>query len=78
LIDEGPTGFTYPVGDVAQLAGRMGDMVRRRPDQPSLMRAAVLSRIENYSCAAAVEGTLRALEQVGPREAHRVREPQHA
>jgi glycosyltransferase involved in cell wall biosynthesis len=78
LIEEGRTGFTYPVGDVAQLAGRMGDMVGRRPDQRSLMRAAVLSRIENYSCAAAVEGTLRALEQVGPREANRVREPQHA
>jgi len=77
LVDEGATGFTYPVGDVEGLVGRMRDLVALRGLRGDDVRRAVLDRIARYSCAAAVAGTMRAVEAVSlaaQRTADRVRE----
>jgi glycosyltransferase involved in cell wall biosynthesis len=63
LIDEGRTGATYPLGAVSALAERMAELAARRSTGPE-MRTDVLERIARYTCAAAAEGTLGAVEAV--------------
>lgn len=69
LVIDGRTGFTFPVGDVEALTERMGAMSRTlSADRPGLT-AAVAGRIAEYSCAAAVRGTLAAVAAVTNRAA---------
>lgn len=62
LVDERETGFSYPVGDIAALQAAMSTTVSLLRAAPERVRRAVTSRIERYSCDAAVRGTLAAME----------------
>jgi glycosyltransferase involved in cell wall biosynthesis len=64
LIEEGKTGFTFPVGDWHALADRLIRVRHQMLAERDVTRQAVLSRISRHSCANAVAGTLRALEAV--------------
>lgn len=64
LIDEGRTGYVFPVGDVALLAGAIGRLITTLADKRAAVQHAVRQRIAKYSCDAAVEGTLAALERI--------------
>ena len=62
LIEEGLTGFTFPVGDVDQLAHRLAavaDMKARGHD----FAPALAAKLQAYSVRAAVEGTIQALTE---------------
>jgi glycosyltransferase involved in cell wall biosynthesis len=63
LIEEGETGYVFPAGDVGALAEAMRTMTGALEDRGDHMRAAVRSRIDAYSCEAAVAGTLDALKR---------------
>jgi glycosyltransferase involved in cell wall biosynthesis len=68
-----PAGETFPVEDVEGLAVRMIRMTEVLRHDPGTVRHAIASRIDRYSCEAAVTGTLAAvqfaLEGRVPREA---------
>jgi glycosyltransferase involved in cell wall biosynthesis len=64
LIEEGCTGFVYPVGNVAGLAASMTAMADRLRRARTEVAAAVAARIGRYSCEAAVAGTLEAVRHV--------------
>lgn len=60
LIDEGRTGFIYPMGDVAALADRLSRISEMR-DQGLDFAADLRKKLESYSVEAAVHGTLNAI-----------------
>lgn len=62
LIDEGATGWTYPVGDVDALVARLLAMRETLRSGRTDVQTAVARRIGRYTCANAVAGTLEALE----------------
>jgi len=66
LIDEGETGFTFPVGDTTQLAGRLAvllEMKQRGHDfGPTLAE-----KTQIYSVESAVNGTLKAVDALARR-----------
>jgi glycosyltransferase involved in cell wall biosynthesis len=64
LIDEGRTGYLFPVGDVRLLADAMARLIATLSQQRPAVEQAVRQRISQYSCDAAVEGTLAALERI--------------
>lgn len=64
LIDAGRTGWVFPVGDVDALAARMVSMAEQLARDRSRVEADVRRRIGTYSCAAAVQGTMQAVEAV--------------
>ena len=64
LIEEGRTGFTYPMGHVLSLAARMTAMVDRLENARADVANAVAARIGRYTCEAAVAGTLEAVRHV--------------
>jgi glycosyltransferase involved in cell wall biosynthesis len=64
LITEGQTGFTYPTGDSTALADRLLAMTELLGARQPAIRSAVEARINRYSCANAVNGTLAALAGV--------------
>lgn len=62
LIDEGETGYTYPIGDVAALAAAIEALLPRLgSDQVS---QALITKLRTYSCERGVEGTLEAVSWV--------------
>ncbi len=66
LIDEGKTGFTFPVGDAAQLANRLAlllEMKQRGHD----FRPALAEKMRTYNVASAVNGTLKAVDTLARR-----------
>jgi glycosyltransferase involved in cell wall biosynthesis len=66
LIEEGRTGFTFPLGDVSALAGRLSQMhnLRREGwDFASHLRR----KLAAYTVEAAAQGTLRAAQQSAAR-----------
>ncbi|MEI8044913.1 MAG: glycosyltransferase family 4 protein [Verrucomicrobiota bacterium] len=68
LIEEGKTGFTYPVGDTAQFAQRLTavwEMKERRLDYGP----ALAEKLLTYSVGSALGGTLKAMESLIVREA---------
>ncbi len=64
LIDEGETGYAFPMGDPRALGERLvrlrADLAARRES----LREAVGHRIASYACPVAVDGTLAALADV--------------
>jgi glycosyltransferase involved in cell wall biosynthesis len=68
LVLDDETGFTYPCGDVAALAERVGALAgdRRRRDR---MSAGASAHIVAYSPEAAADGVLHAIEHL-PRGSH--------
>ncbi|MDW8311094.1 MAG: glycosyltransferase, partial [Verrucomicrobiales bacterium] len=63
LIEEGRTGFTFPVGDAAALADRLTRLGRMRAEGHDF-GPAVREKMERYSVQRAVEGTVLAVERV--------------
>jgi glycosyltransferase involved in cell wall biosynthesis len=61
----GDAGATYPMGDVAALASLMREYSQRRRAGDPAMTQAALHQISQYTCDAAVQGTLQALEFAG-------------
>lgn len=61
LIEEGQTGFSYPLGDVPALMQRLTEMADRLTSAPERVERAVANVINRYTCRAAVAGTLEAL-----------------
>jgi glycosyltransferase involved in cell wall biosynthesis len=61
LIDEGRTGYGFDLGDVDQLCDAMLKVSARRADGPGAFREDVSAKIDQYSIAGAVSGTLRAV-----------------
>ena len=63
LIEEGRTGFTFPVRDCAQLARRLeslADMKKSGHD----FAPALAEKLRAYSAEAAVRGTVRAMKMI--------------
>lgn len=69
LIDEGQTGYRFPMGNVDQLSRSMVALAALVRDNPERVAKAVAARSAQYSCAAAVDGTLAALDAVAVRGA---------
>lgn len=62
LIDEGLTGYTFPVGEVEGLASRMLALKRELEFSQGRVRAAVASKVAGFSMDRATEGLERALD----------------
>jgi glycosyltransferase involved in cell wall biosynthesis len=64
LIEEDRTGFSFPCGDVAALAGRMRTVVARLTVSRNHFTGPVSARVAGYAVGPAVTGTLQALRHV--------------
>ena len=65
LIEQGKTGYTYPLGDVDALAQRMLSMLRVvRESEPAKVRQALAEKMACYSVERATEGLKEAIEAV--------------
>lgn len=64
LIEEGATGHTYPVGDVAGLTDRMLALKQVSERQRGMIEAAVARKAQGYSMEKATQGLESALEKV--------------
>jgi glycosyltransferase involved in cell wall biosynthesis len=64
LIDQRKTGYAFDVGAIDQLSDAMLKVHARRANDPAAFRDAVLAKINQYSIAAAVEGTAEAIAAV--------------
>ena len=60
LIEEGRTGFAFPVGDCEQLASRLASLAEMKSHGHDLA-AALTEKMRVYSVNNAVEGTIRAV-----------------
>jgi glycosyltransferase involved in cell wall biosynthesis len=67
LIDEGRTGFGFPVGDVGALANALLSLEQALVAGRHAIGEAVASKIAAYACDVAVRGTLEALGAVARR-----------
>jgi glycosyltransferase involved in cell wall biosynthesis len=65
MIDEGRTGYTYPVGDVESLARRMLELKFACEHEPMAIRQRLAEKVACYSMERATEGLGRALAAVG-------------
>jgi glycosyltransferase involved in cell wall biosynthesis len=64
LVDEGRTGFTFPCGDAAALAERLGEALALRRRDPVALARDLAAKSRAYSMEAAAEGLERALAAV--------------
>jgi glycosyltransferase involved in cell wall biosynthesis len=64
LIDEGRTGYRFPVGDIDRLAAAIVAVVDLVHNNRGAVWQAVADKIARYSCSSAVAGTLAALDAV--------------
>ena len=64
MIDEGKTGYTYPVGNVALLAEKMIQIVETLKNQKEQIRANIVEKIKTYSMERATQGLEEALTSV--------------
>jgi glycosyltransferase involved in cell wall biosynthesis len=63
LIDEGRTGFSFAVGDIAQLAQRLKQLVAMRQNRHDFAPA-LADKMNAYSIRSAVAGTLVAMQSM--------------
>jgi glycosyltransferase involved in cell wall biosynthesis len=63
LIEEGKTGFTYPVGDVDALAGRLAALAEMKLAGHDFAPA-LAEKMRVYSVEAAVRGTVEAVQKL--------------
>lgn len=66
LVDEGQTGFSYPVGNIATLRDAFGSFDQRRRNGHDF-RPALGRKMKSFSLEVAVERTLHALRQTSSR-----------
>jgi glycosyltransferase involved in cell wall biosynthesis len=64
LIDEGLTGFTYPLGDVSALTERMLSLKELCEGHPALIGASLEKKMSRYSVEGATHGLEQALRAV--------------
>ena len=64
LIDEGGTGYVYPLGDVEALASRILALKSVLEQRPESVRRALAEKVARYSMEKATEGLESALEAV--------------
>lgn len=64
MIDEGRTGYTYPVGDVEALARRMLELKLACEQEPTAIRQALAEKMACHSIERATEGLESALTAV--------------
>lgn len=64
LIEEGETGFTYPVGNVEALARRMLALMADLERRPTAVWRAIARKVEQYSMERATAGLEEALARV--------------
>ena len=57
LIENGITGYTFPCGDIEDLAGRMAELAADKNKLKDMGKRAY-ERIQNYSVEKAVEGKI--------------------
>lgn len=62
LIEEGKTGYSFPMGDVDALADRMRRFISNRNQD---WRSVVQTKIRNYTIEKATAGLFQAVEQLG-------------
>lgn len=65
LVEEGITGFTFPLGDVAGLAVRLQQALQHFSPLPQAVSRAVAEKARVYSIEAATGGLLAALDTLG-------------
>jgi glycosyltransferase involved in cell wall biosynthesis len=63
LIEQGKTGFTFPVGNCRELGQRLKELAAAK-EAGHDFRPAVFSKLRDYSIAAATRGTLEAVTKV--------------
>lgn len=63
LIEDGRTGFAFPMSDVAALAGRIAELAELRAAGRDFSPALV-EKLRSYSIATAVDGTLRGISEI--------------
>lgn len=63
LIEDGRTGFVFPMGDVAALAARIAELAELRAAGHDFSPALV-EKLQLYSIATAVDGTLRGIPEI--------------
>lgn len=68
LVDEGLTGYTYPVGDVAALGRRMLELQNLSEKRPLAVRQALAGKVDAYSMERATIGLESALAVVTSRK----------
>lgn len=68
MIEEGSTGYTYPVGDVNMLTRRMLEMKKVCQSKGLAVREAVARKVAQYSIETATAGLRVALESVVVRQ----------
>jgi glycosyltransferase involved in cell wall biosynthesis len=71
LIEDGRTGFQFPVGDVDALSEKLLRVERMLRRDGTVFEAAVAAKIARYSCPVAVRGALDALEYLAARRVGR-------
>jgi glycosyltransferase involved in cell wall biosynthesis len=64
LIDEGHTGFTFDVGDVERMSTAIRALAEMTASGRQAMQQAVAVKSASYSCDAAVQGVLAAIDGV--------------
>jgi glycosyltransferase involved in cell wall biosynthesis len=64
LIDEGRTGYTFPVGDVERLGAAMLALARDIASDRAAIERTLAAKMSRYSCASAVQGAIAALQSV--------------
>jgi glycosyltransferase involved in cell wall biosynthesis len=64
LIEEGRTGYTFPVGDVGSLSQRMLALKEFCDKKPAVLSQALAKKTSVYSMEKATEGLVRALSMV--------------
>lgn len=63
LIEDGRTGFVFPMGDVAALAARIAELAELRAAGHDFSPALV-KKLQSYSIETAVDGTLRGIPEI--------------
>jgi glycosyltransferase involved in cell wall biosynthesis len=71
LVDDGATGFRFEVGNIGGLTDALSRMDGALDHHRAAIQAAVAAKITQYSAAAAVRGTLEALNALGASRPHR-------
>jgi hypothetical protein len=64
MIDDGQTGYVYPVGDIGRLIQRLEQLQQDLNTRPQVIQRAVKEKSDTYSMRVATDGLLAALANV--------------
>ena len=66
LIDDGETGFRFDLGNVEQITAAICSLADATDARRRRMAEAIAAKSARYSCGAAVQGVVDALDRVAP------------